>query len=75
VSSQPRTAAKAEPHSQAPAPASSARKLVEGPGVLTRPRFRGWIHVYAAGAAVFAGASLVAMSWAVESTEAGLAKG
>ena len=41
--------------------------------VLTKPRFRGWIHVYSAGTAVFAGASLVAVSWAVGSTRAGLA--
>jgi hemolysin III len=51
-----------------------AEQLVEGVArVLNRPRFRGWIHVYAAGIAVLAGASLVAVSWAVASTRAGLA--
>ena len=40
---------------------------------LGKPRARGWIHVYSAGTAVFAGASLVAVSWAVASTRAGLA--
>jgi hemolysin III len=53
---------------------NAAQHLVEGvTRVLTKPRFRGWIHVYTAGAAVFAGASLVAVSWAVGSTKAGLA--
>ncbi|MGB9227834.1 PAQR family membrane homeostasis protein TrhA [Mycobacterium sp.] len=53
---------------------NAAQHLVEGvTRVLTKPRFRGWIHVYTAGTAVFAGASLVAVSWAVGSTKAGLA--
>ena len=53
---------------------NAAQHLVEGVArVLTKPRFRGWIHVYSAGVAVFAGASLVAVSWAVASTRAGLA--
>ncbi|MGK2882115.1 MAG: PAQR family membrane homeostasis protein TrhA [Mycobacterium sp.] len=38
-----------------------------------KPRARGWIHVYSAAIAVFAGAALVSVSWAVESTMAGLA--
>ncbi|MFQ2845631.1 hemolysin III family protein, partial [Mycobacterium paragordonae] len=41
--------------------------------VLTKPRLRGWIHVYCAGGAVIAGAALVAVSWAVQSRRAGLA--
>jgi len=41
--------------------------------VLTKPRLRGWIHVYCAGGAVIAGAALVAVSWAVHSRRAGLA--
>src|SRR6202000_637440 len=54
--------------------ANAAQQLVDGVArVLTKPRFRGWIHVYSAGTAVFAGASLVAVSWAVASTRAGLA--
>src|SRR5689334_24192873 len=40
---------------------------------LGRPRLRGWIHVYAAVVAFIAGAALVSVSWAVESTRAGLA--
>src|ERR1700744_3113052 len=60
-----------EPHGLA---ANAAKHLADGVArVLTKPRFRGWIHVYSAGAAVFAGASLVAVSWAVGSTRAGLA--
>jgi hemolysin III len=34
---------------------------------------RGWIHVYATGVAIIAGAVLVAVSWAVASPRAGLA--
>src|SRR6478752_9838033 len=40
---------------------------------LGRPRARGWIHVYAAVIAAIAGAALVAVSWSVESTRAGIA--
>ena len=53
---------------------NAAHHLVEGVArVLNKPRFRGWIHVYSAATAVAAGASLVAVSWAVGSTKAGLA--
>jgi hemolysin III len=38
---------------------------------LTTPRLRGWIHLYCAVAAFFAGTALVVMSWAVVSTQAG----
>jgi hemolysin III len=66
------TVTNTEPESQVPG--TVAEQLVEGVAkVLSKPRFRGWIHVYAAGVAVFAGASLVAVSWAVVSTRAGLA--
>jgi hemolysin III len=41
--------------------------------VLGKPRARGWIHVYAAVVAFIAGAALISVSWAVESTRAGLA--
>jgi hemolysin III len=37
----------------------------------TRPRFRGWIHVYCAAGALVAGSALVAVSWAVASKLAG----
>jgi hemolysin III len=40
---------------------------------LTPPRLRGWIHLYCAFAAFFAGTALVVMSWAVASKQAGLA--
>ncbi len=74
MSPQASTVTNPEPESQGLTPANAAQHLVEGVArVLARPRFRGWIHVYSAGAAVFAGASLVSVSWAVASTEAGLA--
>jgi hemolysin III len=38
-----------------------------------KPRARGWIHVYSAVVAFVAGAALVSVSWALESTRAGLA--
>jgi hemolysin III len=41
--------------------------------VLHRPRARGWIHLYGAVVALVAGAALISVSWAVESTLAGLA--
>jgi hemolysin III len=40
---------------------------------LAPPRLRGWIHLYCAVAAFFAGTALVVMSWAVASKQAGLA--
>ena len=40
---------------------------------LGKPRARGWIHVYSAFIAAIAGAALVAVSWSVESTRAGIA--
>jgi hemolysin III len=70
------TSAEAESESDTPLDAAqnAAHHIVEGVAkVLTKPRFRGWIHVYSAVTAVFAGASLVAVSWAVDSTKAGLA--
>lgn len=51
-----------------------AEHLVEGVAqFVAKPRFRGWIHVYSAGVAVVAGAALVAVSWTLGSTRAGLA--
>jgi len=41
--------------------------------LIGKPRARGWIHVYSAVVAFIAGATLVAVSWAVDSTRAGLA--
>ena len=40
---------------------------------LGKPRARGWIHVYSAIVAAIAGATLVAVSWSVDSTRAGIA--
>jgi hemolysin III len=40
---------------------------------LGKPRARGWIHVYAAVVAAIAGTTLVAVSWSVGSTRAGIA--
>ncbi|MBB2993211.1 hemolysin III [Mycolicibacterium iranicum] len=40
---------------------------------LGKPRLRGWIHVYSAVIAVICGATLVAVSWSVVSTRAGIA--
>lgn len=40
---------------------------------LGRPRARGWIHLYSAVVAAIAGAALVSVSWAGDSTHAGLA--
>jgi hemolysin III len=41
--------------------------------LIGKPRARGWIHVYSAIIAIFAGAALVAVSWAMKGTQAGLA--
>jgi hemolysin III len=41
--------------------------------VVAPPRLRGWIHLYCAVAAFFAGSSLVVISWAGASRQAGLA--
>ncbi|GAA2534048.1 PAQR family membrane homeostasis protein TrhA [Mycolicibacterium diernhoferi] len=41
--------------------------------LLGRPRARGWIHLYSAIVAFIAGAALVAVSWSMQSTRAGLA--
>lgn len=38
---------------------------------LSKPRLRGWIHLYCAYAALIAGSLLVTVSWAVASTRAG----
>jgi len=38
-----------------------------------KPRARGWIHVYSAIIAAIAGATLVSVSWVLESTRAGVA--
>ncbi len=41
--------------------------------LLHKPRARGWIHVYSAVVAAIAGAALVSVSWALDSTRAGMA--
>lgn len=46
--------------------------VVEGATeLLTKPRMRGWIHFYSAWLAIICGATLVSVSWAVESPRAG----
>ncbi|MGV0836103.1 PAQR family membrane homeostasis protein TrhA [Mycolicibacterium thermoresistibile] len=48
--------------------------VVEGVAhFIGKPRARGWIHVYAAIVSVIAGATLVSVSWAVDSARAGVA--
>jgi hemolysin III len=47
--------------------------LADGVEFLGKPRARGWIHVYSAFIAAVAGSALVAVSWSVESTRAGIA--
>ena len=47
--------------------------VVDVADVLVPPRLRGWIHLYCAIAAFFAGSALVAISWAGASRHAGLA--
>ncbi|MGH3967818.1 MAG: PAQR family membrane homeostasis protein TrhA, partial [Mycobacterium sp.] len=37
----------------------------------SKPRLRGWIHLYCAIAAFFAGSALVVVSWALASQRAG----
>ena len=74
MSGQTSTVTSPENESEGGAVSSAAHQVVDGvTRVLTKPRFRGWIHVYSAGTAVFAGATLIAVSWAVGSTRAGLA--
>ncbi|MCV7282995.1 hemolysin III family protein [Mycolicibacterium flavescens] len=40
---------------------------------IRKPRLRGWIHVYAAVIAAICGATLVSVSWSLDSTRAGVA--
>ncbi|OBK20806.1 hypothetical protein A5634_11505 [Mycobacterium asiaticum] len=50
----------------------TTRPIVEDvASALSRPRLRGWIHLYCAIAATFGGAALVVMSWAMASKRAG----
>jgi hemolysin III len=42
-----------------------------GASVPSKPRLRGWIHLYCASVALIAGSALVAVSWTVASTRAG----
>ena len=53
---------------------NSARQPDDGVArAAAKPRLRGWIHLYSAGIAVAAGATLIAVSWAGSSARAGLA--
>ena len=48
-------------------------RFAESEAGVLKPRLRGWIHLYCAFAALIAGSALVAVSWVVESKQAGLA--
>lgn len=62
------------PSSAAGAVEELAERLVENVArALGSPRARGWIHLYSAGVAVIAGATLVAGAWSMRSAGAGLA--
>ena len=65
------------PRSMACRPTSDfhdAESLAESEAsVLRKPRFRGWIHLYCAYAALIASSAMVAVSWTVVSTRAGQA--
>ena len=54
-----------------------AEQIVEGvkdtAQALVKPRARGWIHLVSAVVAVFAGASLISVSWPLAGLKAGLA--
>jgi len=72
MSSQIDTATGEEPRSGAITPGNTIDQLVEGAAhVLTKPRMRGWIHLYSAWLAFITGAVLVSVSWAAESPRAG----
>ena len=74
MSGQTSAVTRPEDQEQGGAVGNAAHQIVDGvTRVLTKPRARGWIHVYSAVVAVFAGASLISVSWAVGSTRAGLA--
>lgn len=44
-----------------------------GQTAITKPRMRGWIHLYSAVAAIITGSALVAVSWTIGSPRAGQA--
>ena len=48
-----------------------SQQMVVAQPPATKPRFRGWIHVYCAAATLVAGSALVALSWTVASRLAG----
>ena len=67
------TAEPSRPHPAAALAENLADKVADVAHVLTKPRARGYIHLYGAIVAVIAGAALVSVAWAVDSTRAGLA--
>lgn len=72
MSSQTSTSANSKSESEPIAPGNPVEQLVEGAAaVLTKPRMRGWIHFYSAWLAIVCGATLVSVSWAVQSPRAG----
>ena len=50
-----------------------AEEVKDTARALVKPRARGWIHLVSAVVAVFAGASLIALSWPLEGLKAGVA--
>jgi hemolysin III len=72
MSSSRMSTTKKETDSDAVTPGNTVDELAEGAAqVLTKPRMRGWIHFYSAWLAFICGASLVSVSWAVNSPRAG----
>jgi hemolysin III len=64
----------AQPESRGPVAAAedvTAQPAEGAVDALTRPRLRGWIHLYCAVGAFFAGTVLVTLSWALVSKRAG----
>jgi hemolysin III len=57
----------------APSVAEVAEQVADTARALVKPRARGWIHLVSAVVAVFAGASLIALSWPLEGLRAGVA--
>jgi hemolysin III len=62
------------PHQSIAAPTADVEdtdRFAEPAVAVLKPRLRGWIHLYCTFGAIVAGSALVAVSWAVESKQAG----
>lgn len=72
MSSQTSTVPNPDPEHESIVPGNTVEQFVEGAAqVLGKPRMRGWIHFVSAWLAIITGATLVSVSWAVESPRAG----